>query len=231
MKNTTKKDHYAAKVRAFHLGFMCAAPVKPGRMDDQTRYARLQLVTEETSELVWALAANDLIKSIDALCDIEYVVCGTLVACGADMCGHDLPHTPSLDDGLPRMPPADVGLTLMEPLLHGSSALAVALASNKWENVARVCSGLLIVLGQLWANFRVTEELRQALLDEVHRSNMTKFGDDGKPVLNEAGRVVKGPNYEPPQLLEVIRSFLGDDWNPPALRESVTTPLTGITVQ
>ena len=35
---------------------------------------------------------------------------------------------------------------------------------------------------------------------EVHRSNMTKLGEDGKPVLREDGKVLKGPNYEPPNI-------------------------------
>lgn len=30
---------------------------------------------------------------------------------------------------------------------------------------------------------------------EVHRSNMSKLGEDGKPVLREDGKVLKGPNY------------------------------------
>lgn len=32
---------------------------------------------------------------------------------------------------------------------------------------------------------------------EVHRSNMSKLGDDGKPVLRGDGKVLKGPNYRP----------------------------------
>lgn len=34
-----------------------------------------------------------------------------------------------------------------------------------------------------------------AVFDEVHASNMSKLGDDGKPVLREDGKVLKGPNY------------------------------------
>ena len=34
----------------------------------------------------------------------------------------------------------------------------------------------------------------------VHRSNMSKLGDDGKPVYREDGKVLKGPNYEKPNL-------------------------------
>jgi predicted HAD superfamily Cof-like phosphohydrolase len=30
---------------------------------------------------------------------------------------------------------------------------------------------------------------------EVHRSNMSKLGADGKPILREDGKVLKGPNY------------------------------------
>lgn len=39
---------------------------------------------------------------------------------------------------------------------------------------------------------------------EIHRSNMTKLGEDGKPIISEAGRVVKGPNYQPPDLRAVL---------------------------
>ena len=31
--------------------------------------------------------------------------------------------------------------------------------------------------------------------DEVQKSNMSKLGDDGKPIYNENGKVLKGPNY------------------------------------
>jgi predicted HAD superfamily Cof-like phosphohydrolase len=39
---------------------------------------------------------------------------------------------------------------------------------------------------------------------EVHRSNMTKLGEDGLPIYREDGKVMKGPNFEPPQLTEDI---------------------------
>lgn len=35
---------------------------------------------------------------------------------------------------------------------------------------------------------------------EVHRSNMSKLGKDGKPIKREDGKVLKGPNYTPPKL-------------------------------
>ena len=35
---------------------------------------------------------------------------------------------------------------------------------------------------------------------EVQRSNMSKLGEDGKPIYNENGKVMKGPNYSKPNL-------------------------------
>ena len=36
--------------------------------------------------------------------------------------------------------------------------------------------------------------------DEVQQSNMSKLGKDGKPIYNENGKVMKGPNYSKPNL-------------------------------
>ena len=46
-------------------------------------------------------------------------------------------------------------------------------------------------------------DLEQALR-RVHKSNMSKLGDDGKPVKREDGKVLKGPNYEPPDLSDLV---------------------------
>ena len=41
--------------------------------------------------------------------------------------------------------------------------------------------------------------------DEVQNSNMSKLGDDGKPIYNESGKVMKGPNYFKPDLKKFIK--------------------------
>ena len=41
--------------------------------------------------------------------------------------------------------------------------------------------------------------------DEVQRSNMSKLGQDGKPIYNEAGKVMKGPSYFKPDLSKFIK--------------------------
>ena len=39
---------------------------------------------------------------------------------------------------------------------------------------------------------------------EVQRSNMSKLGEDGKPIYNEKGKVLKGPKYFKPNLKQFI---------------------------
>jgi len=39
---------------------------------------------------------------------------------------------------------------------------------------------------------------------EVQRANMSKLGKDGKPIYNEKGKVMKGPNYSTPNLKQFV---------------------------
>jgi predicted HAD superfamily Cof-like phosphohydrolase len=41
--------------------------------------------------------------------------------------------------------------------------------------------------------------------DEVQQSNMSKLGPDGKPIYNESGKVMKGPNYFKPNLNKFLK--------------------------
>ena len=41
--------------------------------------------------------------------------------------------------------------------------------------------------------------------EEVQNSNMSKLGDDGKPIFNENGKVMKGPNYFKPNLNQFLK--------------------------
>ena len=44
-----------------------------------------------------------------------------------------------------------------------------------------------------------------ACFDEVQNSNMSKLGLDGKPIFNDQGKVMKGPNYFKPDLSKHIK--------------------------
>ena len=41
-------------------------------------------------------------------------------------------------------------------------------------------------------------------LNRVHESNLSKLDEDGKPIYREDGKVLKGPNYKPPDLSDLI---------------------------
>ena len=41
--------------------------------------------------------------------------------------------------------------------------------------------------------------------EEVQKSNMSKLGADGKPIFNEHGKVMKGPNYFKPNLSQFLK--------------------------
>ena len=44
-----------------------------------------------------------------------------------------------------------------------------------------------------------------ACFEEVQNSNMSKLGKDGKPIYNEKGKVMKGPNYFEPNLKKLLK--------------------------
>ena len=44
------------------------------------------------------------------------------------------------------------------------------------------------------------QDIIPGVWDEVQRANMSKLGPDGKPIYREDGKVLKGPNYTPPDV-------------------------------
>jgi predicted HAD superfamily Cof-like phosphohydrolase len=65
-------------------------------------------------------------------------------------------------------------------------------------DISYVTDGTYITLG--------LHERKEAGLIEVHSSNMSKLDENGQPIFSEAGRVVKGPNYRPPNLAPIVNS-------------------------
>ena len=51
-------------------------------------------------------------------------------------------------------------------------------------------------------------DVKDIAFNEVHRSNMSKLGEDGKPIRRESdGKVMKGPNYFKPDLAQFIKGI------------------------
>lgn len=92
---------------------------------------------------------------------------------------------------------------LQEELSEFARALEVGdmtAALDALSDIQYVLDGAYLALG--------LQDLKLPAFREVHRSNMTKLGADGKPIISPAGRVVKGPNYEEPKLKALLFSYL-----------------------
>lgn len=61
------------------------------------------------------------------------------------------------------------------------------------HQIKELCDLLVVTYGTLVSMGVNADEA----FDLVHVSNMSKLGDDGKPVFREDGKILKGPNYKP----------------------------------
>lgn len=92
---------------------------------------RFKLMEEENQEYFEAAKNNDIVEVADALGDMLYILCGTIIE-------------------------------------HGMQ--------DKIEEI----------------------------FDEIQKSNMSKLGEDGKPIYRNDGKVMKGPNYFKPKISEIL---------------------------
>ena len=92
---------------------------------------RFNLMAEENQEYLQAAKNNDLVEVADALGDMLYILCGTIIE-------------------------------------HGMQ--------DKIEEI----------------------------FDEIQKSNLSKLGEDGKPIYRNDGKVMKGPNYFKPDLSKFV---------------------------
>ena len=95
-------------------------------------------------------------------------------------------------------------LTLRRRLIEEEvSELLDALDGEPPEAVAKETADVVAVVLGLMAEMGIPFD---AVWDEVHRSNMAKFGPDGKPVKREDGKVLKPPGWTAPDIAAVLRN-------------------------
>jgi predicted HAD superfamily Cof-like phosphohydrolase len=84
--------------------------------------------------------------------------------------------------------------------------LKEALANNDALETLDALIDLQYVLDGAFLSFGL-QSVKDAAFDEVHRSNMSKLGEDGQPIRRpEDGKVMKGPNYFKPDLGKFIKT-------------------------
>lgn len=115
-------------VGEFHRIYKLGNSEKPiGKLKDGLEKLRFDLMAEENGEYLEAAKKGDVTEVADALGDMLYILCGTIIE-------------------------------------HGM------------QNVI------------------------DDVFEEIHRSNLSKLDENGNPIYREDGKVVKGPNYFPPNL-------------------------------
>lgn len=181
-------------VREFHETYDCRISDIP-TIDVPEKELRINLIVEEVHELDDALRADDLVETFDALLDIIWVTYGALLTFGLDE---------YVDEDIE---PASIGSDeeLVNLLMYESHKLDIALMI--FENINHTYSSLLRILELCYgAILRFGLPFQQGI-EEVARSNRSKLGLDGKPIYRESDRkVLKGPNYSPPDLLRIINA-------------------------
>ncbi len=83
--------------------------------------------------------------------------------------------------------------------------LKEALEAGDMVEVLDALTDIQYVLDGAYLSFGL-HGVKQAAFDEVQRSNMSKLGADGKPVVREEdGKILKGPNYFKPDIAQFIK--------------------------
>ena len=83
--------------------------------------------------------------------------------------------------------------------------LQEALAAGDMVEVLDALTDIQYVLDGAYLSFGL-QDVKMAAFEEVQRSNMSKLGEDGKPIVREEdGKILKGPNYFKPDIAQFIK--------------------------
>ena len=101
----------------------------------------------------------------------------------------------------PDFPTPEIALLRYNLIAEELDEFSQAVVKNDLTGVADALSDLLYVVYGAGHAFGINLDLT---FNIVHASNMSKLGEDGKPIYREDGKIMKGPNYTPPDLSIII---------------------------
>ncbi|MDB6180253.1 nucleoside triphosphate pyrophosphohydrolase family protein [Paracoccus fistulariae] len=102
----------------------------------------------------------------------------------------------------PVIPEARVQMRLALLEEEVAELRAAAQAGDLVEVLDALCD-IQYVLDGTFLEFGL-HKLKDRAMAEVHDSNMSKLGADGRPVLREDGKVLKGPSFRRPDLARIL---------------------------
>ena len=95
---------------------------------------------------------------------------------------------------------AEMRLAILEEEV---SELRAAVEAGDLVEVLDALCDIQYVLDGTFLEFGL-HQLKAPAFSEVHASNMSKLGEDGEPLLRADGKVLKGPNFSPPDLAKIL---------------------------
>ena len=101
----------------------------------------------------------------------------------------------------PTLPSNDLAELRLDLIQEEVDELREGLANQDIVEIADALTDILYVVYGAGHAFGIDLD---ACYNEVHRSNMTKLDDEGKPLFREDGKVMKSDSYEPPNLTKII---------------------------
>lgn len=175
----------------------------PALPDAQIRALRRSLLQEELNEFLEAHQIGDRVETADGLGDLVVIIAGTMLAYGIAPQGYDQEVIESpYDDFLDYLEHQDQSSFPREIL--GNAFAAYDMAENHddlhWIE--------LTLLNMLTSVFGVAFKLGiplNAVFAEIHRSNMSKLDENGRPIYREDGKVIKSSLYSPPDLAPILK--------------------------
>lgn len=113
--------------------------------------------------------------------------------------GHPIAKCPTLvtDESLKKLR-IDLIQEEFEELIEAVNDGNIVAIADALGDLEYVIHGMALVYG-------IPQDL---IFAEIHDSNMSKLGEDGKPIYREDGKILKGPGYQPPRLAPIIQHRL-----------------------
>lgn len=103
---------------------------------------------------------------------------------------------------IPTLPETTEEMTLMgELIMEEITELAIAYDAKDRIGFYDALLDIIYVTAQQADKFGFDID---GGLVEVHKSNMSKLDENGNPIFREDGKVLKGPNYQPPKLEKLL---------------------------
>ena len=102
---------------------------------------------------------------------------------------------------MPSMPDTNLAALRLDLINEEVQELRDGLGKKSMLEIADALTDILYVVYGAGHAFGIDLD---ECFNEVHRSNMTKLGEDGRPLYREDGKVMKGPNYEDPNLEQFL---------------------------